>query len=84
MKKLFSIILIAVFALGYTKAQTVFFTEDFHAGINPAWSNTGTANGTPNPFAVWRYTHSGSHGAYGSPTDFINSPSKANGLTMVA
>jgi hypothetical protein len=82
MKKLFSIVLIAVLSLGITKAQTVIFSEDFSAGINPAWGNSGTALSAPNPWAKWRYTHNGSHGAYGSPTDFINSPTKANGFII--
>ena len=82
MKKLFSIILIAVLSLGVSRAQTVIFTEDFHNGINPAWGNTGTANGVANSWAKWRYTHNGSHGAYGSPTDFINSATKANGFII--
>jgi hypothetical protein len=79
MKKLFSIVLIAVLSLGIAKAQTVIFYEDFHNGINPAWSNTGTAVGAANSWAKWRYTHSGSHGAYGSPLDTIHSITPANG-----
>jgi|GEM_PF-2597034 len=79
MKKLFSIVLIAVLSLGVSRAQTVIFSEDFHAGINPAWGNSGTSNGANNPYAKWRYSHKGSRGAYGSPLDTIKSPTSYNG-----
>ena len=81
MKKLFSIVLIAVLSLGFAKAQTVLFTEDFHAGINPAWGNSGTALGNPNPYVRWKYTHLGSQGAYDQypAQDTIISPTSYNG-----
>ena len=82
MKKLFSIVVIAILSLGIAKAQTVLFSEDFNSGINPAWTNGGTAANGANPWVKWRYTHSGSHGAYGTATDFINSPTKANGFII--
>lgn len=83
MKKLFSIFLFSLMVLGSANAQVdTLFTEDFHAGINPAWADNGTANGVANAWAKWRYTHSGSHGAYGSPTDFIASPTAANGFII--
>jgi hypothetical protein len=82
MKKLFSIIMIAVLSLGVSKAQTVIYSQDFSGGIPASWGNSGTANGVANSWAKWRYTHNGSHGAYGSPTDFINSPTKANGFII--
>jgi hypothetical protein len=41
MKKLFSIVLIAVLSLGVSRAQTVLFSEDFGSGIPAAWSNGG-------------------------------------------
>jgi hypothetical protein len=79
MKKLFSIILLAVLSLGVSEAQTVLYTQDFGGGIPANWGNSGTSNGVANSYAVWRYTLSGSHGAYGSPADSIHSPSSRNG-----
>ena len=74
--------MITVLSLGASKAQTVLYSQDFASGIPTDWSNSGTANGVANSWAKWRYTHTGSHGAYGTATDFINSPTKANGFII--
>ncbi len=82
MKKLFTIVLISILAVGFTRAQTVVFSEDFSHGIPSGWGNSGISGGSNNPYAVFHGTTSGSHGAYGTPTDFINSPTKANGFVI--
>ena len=82
MKKLFSTVLIAVLALGVTKAQTVIYSQDFSGGIPASWSNVGTSNGSPNAAAKFRSRTNqtaGSGGQYGSSYGTIASPTVANG-----
>lgn len=81
MKKLFSIILLAVFALGAVRAQTAFYTQDFSAGIPAGWTNTSTDKNNVSYTGTWKATLTGSHGSYSSGFK-INSPTVANGFVI--
>ena len=82
MKKLFTLVLISLLTIGYTKAQTVLFSENFSGGIPAAWSNTGTAIGAPNPYVKFRTSTTGAHGAYSASYGDVVSPTALNGVAI--
>ncbi len=82
MKKLFSLVLITLVALGYTKAQVdTVYTQNFSGGIPAGWANYGTSNGSPNTWVKWRYTTVGCHDAYDNGAK-ITSPTAGNGFLL--
>jgi hypothetical protein len=88
MKKVKITLLLLVALTSLAKAQVI-WSEDFANGIPAGWTNTGVANisqsnpsGTPNSAAIWKYTHQGTQGAYGSATDTIRSTTAHNGALI--
>ena len=82
MKKLFSLVLITLVALGYTKAQVdTVYKQNFSGGIPAGWANFGTSNGSPNTWVKWRFTTAGCHDAYDNGAK-ITSPTAANGFLL--
>ena len=75
------------------QAQVV-WSETFANGIPSGWTNSGTANGTVDPDAIWSYrgpsttpsNATGSRGAYAGPASTgqlpIQSPTAANGFVI--
>ena len=81
MKKFTLLFLMAALASSISFAQTTIWSEDFASGIPAGWTNSGTDKNSAVHNGMWKYTKTGSHGAYSGGTT-LNSPSAANGYII--
>jgi len=81
MKKISSIVFIALLSFGIAKAQTAFYTQDFSTGIPGGWVNTSTDASNVAHTGTWKVTTTGSNGSYSNGFK-LNSPTAANGFVI--